>query len=326
MPVNKDRDIVEMIPREEASSISIVGQAKSLCAADKYLMSLRSKNSRRTMKAGLNKVAEVLGYSSYRNVPFSDMCSTDIDILFELMMTTHKMNPKTVNLYFSAMKGVFKQCWTSGDMNYEDYLKILTVKELKGSRVKRDKCIVEKCSVTSLLDGCNKENTNIGLRDAAMFSVLAGCGLRREEVAGLNLSDYDKESRKLYITGKGDKERISRIPNSTVEAIENWIEVRGTKEGAMFCRVHRSGVVSNSLANLTGQTVYDILHKRCEQYSIGLIHPHAIRHYYATQLLRSGVDIVTVRDMMGHQSIATTQTYIDESEIEQLKATEHMEI
>jgi site-specific recombinase XerD len=318
--------MIEVITADhQGSDISLPSKKSTFSGADLYLMSLRSKNSRRTMKAGLKKIAEVLGYNSYHDVPFENMQSSNIDVLFEKMLTNFDMNPQTVNLYFSAMKGVFKHCWKANLMSHEEYMKILSVKELKGSRINHDKCIVDKCVVTKLIERCTDEGTNIGLRDAAIFAVLAGCGLRREEVANLNLSSYAEQKRKIFVIGKGNKERYSFTPFSTMDALDRWFSVRGCLNGALFTAVHKSDVVSKALLHLSGQTIYDILHKRCDEFGIKNMHPHAIRHYYATQLLRSGTDIVTVRDMMGHKSIATTQTYIDKSESEQLKALEHVE-
>lgn len=318
--------MIEVITKEELTGLALPSKHNLLSDADRYLISLRSKNSRRTMTAGLNTVARILGYQSYRSVPFETMQSVDIDMLFEVMLKKHEMNPQTINLYFAAMKGVFKNCWKAGSMDYESYLKLLTVKELKGVRLKRNKVIVEKCDVAKLIDHCEAEGTNCGVRDGAMLAVLAGCGLRRDEAATAKLSDYDKENRKLYVLGKGDKERYCAIPKSTVAILDKWIAIRGELNGALFVRVHKSDVVSKVLISMSGQAIYDALAKRCERVEIDAIHPHALRHYFGTHLLRSGVNLVTVRNMMGHNSITTTQTYIDESEEEQFKAADHMEL
>jgi len=306
--------------------VALPSQRQTLSGADRYLMSLRSKNSRRTMKSGLNRIAKMLGYDSYKSVSFQDMKSSDVDMLIEVMRVKDKLNPNTINLYIAGLKGVFKHCWKASLMPYEEYLKLKSTKELSSKRVKRDRVIVKKNVISDIINHCVSAGDNRGIRDASMIALLSGCGLRRDEIASLNLKDYVASKGRMYVTGKGDKERATRLTQTAVEHLNRWLTVRGHEDGALFPKVHKSGSIDKSLGNITGQAIYNMLDSRCSEMGIEHIHPHAIRHFYGTTLLRSGVDIVTVRDMLGHESIATTQTYIDEDESVQEEAVKHLEI
>ena len=310
----------------EVMGIVLPSQQRELSGADRYLMSLRSVNSRRTMKSGLNQIAKMLGMKSYNNVSFQDMKDVDVDMLIELMRKKHELNPSTINLYIAALKGVFKYCWKANLMPYEDYLKLKSIKELSSKRVKRNKVIVKKDVVVQLISQCQSTQCNRGLRDAAMIAILSGCGLRRDELANLKYDDYDAVNQRIYVLGKGDKERLTKVTNSAHAHVMSWLKIRGCEQGALFPKIHKSGGISKSMDNMTGQAVYNMLDTRCQEVGISHINPHAMRHYVGTTLLRSGVDIVTVRDFLGHESIATTQTYIDEDEDEQDEALKHLEI
>ncbi len=315
-----------LVIHKDNSAIALPSQKVKLSGADKYLMSLRSKNSRRTMKSAMNQIAKLLGFPSYTAVPYHRMQSSDVNALIEIMRKRHEMNPSTINLYLSALKGVFKYCWEAGEIAYEDYLKLKTVKQLKGKRVKRNKVVVSKPLVKNIISHCTAGGNTKSIRDAAIIAVLTGCGLRREEVVSIRIDDYDKESRKFLIRGKGDKERIVPIPFYVMALVNQWLVIRGYESGALFVKVHRSGAISSRLASMSGQAIYNLLHQKCIELGIDRIHPHAMRHYFGTTLLRSGVDIVTVRDLLGHETITTTETYIDQTEETLMDASRFIEL
>jgi len=141
-------------------------------------------------------------------------------------------------------------------------------------------------------------------RDRAVFEVLYGSGLRVGELAGLNLLDIDRGECILRVRGKGRKERLVPFGAKASEALERWLEVRQSKPGeqAVFVN-HRGGRLSDRS-----------MRKLVKLYSMLLagdssLHPHALRHAFATHLLADGADLRSIQELLGHSQLSTTQRY-----------------
>ncbi len=141
------------------------------------------------------------------------------------------------------------------------------------------------------------------LRANAIMELLYGSGVRRAEVAGIDLIDVNLRDRTIKVHGKGSKERIVIINKATVEAIQRYLGVRPkTTDAALF--------VGMSGKRLTPRHVWYIFK---EIYKISGLKekatPHTLRHSFATHLLENGVDLITIKELLGHESVATTQIY-----------------
>ncbi len=141
------------------------------------------------------------------------------------------------------------------------------------------------------------------LRDNAMMELLYASGLRRAEVAGINLNDADLRRREIRVMGKGKKQRVVVINRPAALAIEAYLRVRPhTNDEALF--VGRSG------RRLTPRHVWQIFRTVYQLSGIAYhASPHTLRHSFATHLLENGVDLVTIAELLGHESVATTQIY-----------------
>jgi len=145
-------------------------------------------------------------------------------------------------------------------------------------------------------------------RDAAMFELLYSSGLRLAELVGLDLGDgrLDLRAGEVTVTGKGAKTRTVPVGAKAREALEAWIAVRAQLaapgEKALFVgargRRIAPGVVERALAQLAAR-----------QGLPGRVHPHMLRHSFASHVLQSSQDLRAVQEMLGHASIATTQVY-----------------
>lgn len=141
------------------------------------------------------------------------------------------------------------------------------------------------------------------LRAAAIVELLYGSGVRRAEVARIDVSDVNLRDRIIKVHGKGAKERIVIINQATVDAIGRYMGVRPrTTDPALFVGVNGK--------RLTPRHIWYIFK---ELYRISGIEqhasPHTLRHSFATHLLQNGVDLVTIKELLGHESVATTQIY-----------------
>lgn len=151
--------------------------------------------------------------------------------------------------------------------------------------------------------------TPLGIRDRAIIEVLYAAGLRISELVGLDWPDIDLPERSLRIRGKGGRERVAMIGRPARAALEAW---QGTQERV---RLGRDGggqavFIGNGGKRLTQQGASLILAKIGKKAGIPNLHPHALRHTFATHLLERGMDIRHVQALLGHESIRTTARYL----------------
>jgi site-specific recombinase XerD len=142
------------------------------------------------------------------------------------------------------------------------------------------------------------------LRDRAIMELLYASGIRRAEVARIDLSECDLEKRQIRIHGKGSKERQVLINMTTAKAIEAYLRRRpASASDALF--IGRGG------RRLTPKHIWRIFH---DIYQISGLKrhasPHTLRHSFATHLAENGVDLETIRELLGHESLATTGIYL----------------
>jgi integrase/recombinase XerC len=141
-------------------------------------------------------------------------------------------------------------------------------------------------------------------RDNAIMELFYASGMRRAELAGVRLADVDLAERTIRVTGKGNKERLVVINRAAAEAIEAYLRVRQrSADPALF--LGRGGKA------LTPKHVWRIFR---DIYRVSGIQkhasPHTLRHSFATHLVENGVDLETVRELLGHESLATTGVYL----------------
>jgi integrase/recombinase XerC len=142
-------------------------------------------------------------------------------------------------------------------------------------------------------------------RDLAIFELLYGCGLRISELVGLNLNDFDFNERWIRVRGKGKKERQVPYAGKASASLDRYLELRqptGGSEQALFLN-HRGarltdrgarGIVKFYASMITGDSS---------------IHPHSLRHAYATHLLSDGADLRAIQELLVHARLSTTQKY-----------------
>lgn len=135
------------------------------------------------------------------------------------------------------------------------------------------------------------------VRDRLLLELLYGCGLRRSEAVGLRLSQL--HSTELHILGKGNKWRILPLYPRLSRLVASYLTLR-----AALTPAHDFLLCTDKGDPLYPEAVYRIV-----RYRLGT-HPHALRHSFATHLLRRGANVQAVRDLLGHESLATTQKYL----------------
>ncbi len=148
-----------------------------------------------------------------------------------------------------------------------------------------------------------------GHRNKAMIEVMYGCGLRVSELISLHISDVYKEDGFLRILGKGSKERLVPIGESSLKILYQYIE--GARQHITPKPKYTDTVFLNSRGTgLTRQMVFLIVKELAEKNDINkVISPHTFRHSFATHLLEGGANLLAVQQMLGHASVSTTEIY-----------------
>jgi integrase/recombinase XerC/integrase/recombinase XerD len=149
--------------------------------------------------------------------------------------------------------------------------------------------------------------TPLELRDRAMFEVAYGCGLRAEELVNLDVSSVDFDAEELRVEGKGGRTRLMPVGEPALRAVAAWLE-RG--RAALDANADPALFLSKSGRRLSTSDVRRRLrtwarHARAQVH----VHPHALRHSFATHLLEGGADLRSIQELLGHATISTTQVY-----------------
>jgi len=155
-------------------------------------------------------------------------------------------------------------------------------------------------------------SNELGLRDKAILETLFSTGLRVSELVKLNRDQLDLERKEFGVKGKGNKLRVVFLSDTAAQWIERYLQARKDHFKPLFIRY--SGAVdtqkNGEKMRLTARSVQRIVSKYAKRSGLPIeVTPHTLRHSFATDLLISGADIRSVQEMLGHESIRTTQVY-----------------
>jgi integrase/recombinase XerC len=158
------------------------------------------------------------------------------------------------------------------------------------------------------------EDTLLLQRDRAILELLYAAGLRVSELTGLNLADMDQKDQMLRVCGKGNKERIVPYGSKAAEALNRYWPLRDGLLRTCEEQARRASAEAVFLnyrgRRLTQRSVGRIVKKYVRMVNVNWdLHPHSLRHAFATHLLADGADLRAIQELLGHQSLSTTQKY-----------------
>lgn len=167
---------------------------------------------------------------------------------------------------------------------------------------------LSEAQVNRLLDGAWSDDDRLAVRNRAMLELLYACGLRASEMISLKLDDVHIPEAYLRCTGKGSKQRIVPIGLSAINFLQIYLEdarpklIKDDTEKTFFLSLRGGPMVR--------ETLWRIVTDAAEKSGLaGEVHPHTLRHCFATHLLSHGANIRAIQEMLGHANIATTQIY-----------------
>ena len=227
------------------------------------------------------------------------------------------LSPATISRRVSATRSFFAHQVLLGARTDNPAAELETPR--RAARSSRARC--RRARPSALIEAANG-TTPRALRDAALVELLYGAGLRVSEAVGLERAGVDLDDRLVRCIGKGNKERVVPIGRSAAEALRRYLS-RGRP---YLDRRLRPELFLNAKGGpLTRAGAFLILRKLAEKAGLepGRVHPHLLRHSFATHLLEGGADLRSVQEMLGHADLATTQIYTHVSDRRRREAYFH---
>jgi site-specific recombinase XerD len=209
-----------------------------------------------------------------------------------------------------------RAAWRLGQLDTDTYERgIDAAKNVNGKSVPAGRDLAGG-ELGALAAACAADPTPAGCRDAAMIGILYTAGLRRAELAALQIEDYDRSEGRLLVRGKGNKERYVYPAAGALAALDAWLSLRGRSNtrdfapatGPMFTPVNKAGAV-DPRKGITAQAIYNMLEKRAGEAGVEDFTPHDLRRTFVSAHLEAGTDIATVAAMAGHANVQTTARY-----------------
>lgn len=234
---------------------------------------------------------------------------------FRLAIARRNLKKITQNYYIIALR------------NFLKYLARRDIKVLAPEKIELPKISQRQIETLEYQDlerllQAPKGNGLRSLRDKAILETFFSTGLRLSELC--NLSRYiDLKRGEITVRGKGDKLRVVFLSNGAKDAIGQYLAKRGDANEALFVSLSRSGEV---IGKITPRAVERLIETRAKEAGITKrIHPHQLRHSFATDLLINGADLRSVQELLGHSNISTTQiyTHLTNKELREIHQTFH---
>lgn len=226
---------------------------------------------------------------------------TSSDVSEYLAELSSRLSKRTQAHVLSSLKSFFDWMIMEGDMEENPCDR---VDAPKLGRYLPDVLSVDE--VSAIIDSV-KLTDEKGIRDRAILEVLYGCGLRVSEACGLLISHVYVDEGFVRIVGKGDKERLVPLGQMAAEAFTSYLEVRREPAEPAFDDIAFLNRFGKPLSRIS---VFNMIKKQALAAGITKeISPHTFRHSFATHLIENGADLRVVQEMLGHESVLTTEIY-----------------
>lgn len=244
----------------------------------------------------LKEASRVLGQQDWAQVTVHDIRS--------LVATLHRQGKggKTIARLLSTLRTFYRYLMREGIAKDNPVVDVRAPKS--GKRLPK---ALDADQVSQLLDAGTDKGDPLSLRDQAIMELFYACGLRLAELLSLNLDSIDMSAAQLLVTGKGNKTRQLPMGKPAVTALKRWLKartlfVKDASEKAVF--------LSKNGKRLSPSSVQQRLKRQALERGLDdHLHPHKLRHSFATHLLESSGDLRAVQELLGHADLATTQVY-----------------
>ena len=274
--------------------------------ANLYLEQL-APSSRRVMATSVRTIADALSRGEHTAEDYPWNKATYADAVRLRAWLVRGYSPATVARHLTAWRCVLREAWRTGAMSTDDYLRARDIRAPRAGEPPPRRRL-RTASVADLLAVSGSYAWDV--RDVAIAAVLSGCGIRRAELAALELDDIDLDSGLLIIRhGKGGRRRELVLPPPLRPCLRAWIALRGTDPGPLFQPLGATGRALGRRLSVEG--VAWALRRLAGRAGVGRLSPHELRRWFGTELLARGADLRTVAALLGHATARTTATRYD---------------
>ena len=263
----------------------------------------RNHASRHTVRSYQSDLAEFLGYFSPDGE--EPPAPGELDVIriraWLSQLFVRGLSPVSIRRKLAAVRALFKFLVRDGVLAVNPARLVRTPKAPKTLPA-----VATEEQVNTLIDGVAADRLErpYPARDRALFEFLYGCGVRVSELVGLNLEDVDRAERWIRVRGKGRKERLVPYAAKAAEALERYLAERPVKpdQPAVFLNARGGRLSDRAVRGIVKVYAGHIM-------GDDGMHPHSLRHAYATHLLRDGADLRAIQELLGHARLSTTQKY-----------------
>ena len=299
--------VLEKGPRGTANALVKAEPADELLAA---FLSGRSECTRRSYSQDLEDFGRFLGVGKVSEAAHLLLSrghgeANALALAWKANLQERRLQAATINRRLAALRSLVQLARTLGIVPWA-----LDVRNVRAESY-RDTRGPGRHGVRLLLDEIERRRDKKALRDRAALRLLYDLGLRRSEVVGLDVDDLDLDAGTISGMGKGHTQTTKlTLPGPTKEAIQQWLEVRGTEPGPLFTNLDRA----RKGCRLTGTSLYRIVRRLGEQ--VGLkVRPHGLRHTAITEACKlaqaKGMGLDEVLDFSRHRDVKVLMVYRD---------------
>lgn len=254
--------------------------------------------SPRTVEAYRHDLLRLDLYRSERSLPGWGQLDTQHLRHFIASQHQHGLAPRSLQRLLSAIRSFYRFLQREGRSRQNP------AQDLRAPKAPRTLPRTLDADLTAQLLDNTGEDDWLQRRDQAMLELFYSSGLRLSELAGLDMADLNLQQGEVRVTGKGNKTRVLPVGRMARRALRDWFSVRPAREGAQ-----QPVFVSQRGSALTPRAIQLRLRRHGIERIGQHLHPHMLRHSFASHMLESSGDLRAVQELLGHADISTTQIY-----------------
>ena len=259
-----------------------------------------------TLDAYERDVSAFLQFCEHKNLPLTTLEMADIREYITEKVEQQALSSSSMQRHLSSIRQFMK--WAQDG----NYLQVNPMHDIQLKRHSRPlPGMIDIETINQILDQVEPEKKNdqqLWRRDKAILELLYSSGLRLAELQQLKLKDIDFTRRLLRITGKGNKRRVVPFGRKAKESLVVWLEVYRLWRGDL--QAESAVFISQRGTNLSTRQIENRVKLQAQRAGVNVdLHPHLLRHCFASHLLSNSGDLRAVQEMLGHRNLTTTQIY-----------------
>jgi len=274
----------------------------SLTEIDLFVNHLKTERrlSAHTIAAYTNDLSKLKAFGDHRKIDSWKNLNIDLARLFAMSLNSSGLNGRSIARILSSSRSFFN--YLLRENLIDQYNPFEGVKAPRAGKKLPE--TLDPDAVLKLLEA--KVDTPLLLRDLAMLELFYSSGLRLSELVSLDIDSINADEKTVRVVGKGNKERIVPVGGFAIKAIDRWLNQRSA-----LAKINQNALfITNAGSRISHRTVQQRIKDWARKSSIGRnVHPHMLRHSFASHLLESSGDLRAVQEMLGHANLSTTQVY-----------------